>query len=102
AKIEGADDNGSATSVAAEQGTAESDEHWDSESRAGFVRVERAHLDRELVFARVAVADELLRARVQVLLADLHALAEGGRRRLVQHPHTSARTTCDVKRSEEH
>ena len=84
AEVQRADDDRAASRVAAEQRTAQGDQHRQAQARPGLVRVHRAHLDRELVLARIAVADQLLRARVEVLLADLDALAKGGRRRLVE------------------
>ena len=54
----------------------EGDEQRESEAGTRLVRVEGAQLDRELVVAWVAIAHEFFGPCVEVLLADLDALAE--------------------------
>jgi hypothetical protein len=51
-----------------EQRRAESEKHNDAHASAALGAVKCAQLNRELVLARVAVADEFLRARIEVLL----------------------------------
>src|SRR6516162_8204921 len=46
------------------------------------------------MFSRIAVADQLVGAAIEVLLGDPHALAERRRRRLVEDAHATARTFC--------
>ena len=52
--------------------------HADADRGAALGAVKRPQLDRELVLARVAVADQFLRARIEVLLGAPDALLNGG------------------------
>jgi len=58
-QIQGAHDNGAAACVAAQKRPAERDNHRKPQTDSCFVRVNRAHLDRKLLFARVSVANKL-------------------------------------------
>jgi hypothetical protein len=49
-------------------------------------------LYRELVLARLAIANELLRTRVKILFSAPDTLFEGRRGRLVQNLHPTTRT----------
>jgi len=93
-QVQCAHDDGPTTCVAAQERAAECDNHRKPQTDTCFVRVNRAHLDRKLLFARVAVANKFFCANVEVLLAHFDTFAKGRRRRLIQDSYPTARTAC--------
>jgi len=63
---------------------------------AGLVGVDGPQLDGKLMGPRVAVADQFLCARIEVLLAVADALAECRRHRGIQNPDAPAGTNRDL------
>src|SRR5580765_5558257 len=96
AEIQRSNDDRSAARVPTEQGSTERDEHRQAESDSRLVGIHRTHLQGELVLPRIAVTDQLLRPRIEVLLADPDALPEGRRCRLVEDLHAAAGPARDL------
>ena len=79
-----------------QQGACQGNEHRESEALTAPIVVHRAHLNGKLVPTPVAIADERLALRVEILFPHLDAFAETRRCRRIQDFHAPTRTNRDL------
>ena len=86
-KVQPADNREPTLQRPVEKRRAERRKRRNTEIRSTLSRIEGAELHSEFVFARVAIPYQFQGSAIQVLFGNPYALAERGRRRLIQNAH---------------